>query len=202
MKRFTILLTSLLILACPVFAQNSSDPDYSDSDSLGYQLNVQGDQYLKLGLGPGFPLNFGNIFENGQSQLVTGGNGVLGYHFFLLDNFAVGVDATFGFNVTVGSHVFNYIPIVAKATYVPTFRKFEFPITLGIGFAWHTYIGKTYWPGLVIEPEIAVLYRISSSWGIGGEVSYLWMPEFDYEEPSKNVYGQFLNVNVTARYYF
>ena len=202
MKRFLPAALLAMLIATPVFAQTEDSPETDSQIEYKWELNQKGDQYLKLALGPSFPLNFGNIFKSGSSQLVLGGAGSLGYHYFFAKDMAVGIDATFGFNTSIGGHVFNFIPIVAKFTWQPSVGKFEFPLTAGIGFAWHTYIGYTYWPALVFNAEAGVLYRLSANWAVGGEAIYLCMPEFDYKDMSKSVWGQFLNVNVTARYYF
>ena len=45
------------------------------------------------------------------------------------------------------------------------------------------------------------MYRINSNWGVGGELTYMFMPEFNID-PSKNWMGHFLNVTIAARYYF
>ena len=106
-----------------------------------------------------------------------------------------------GFNITVGSNVFNYIPIVATATWQFQYKKWEFPLTAGVGFAWELYNGYMYWPGLILEAQAGAQYRIDSNWAAGGEITYMFMPQIN-QDPSKSAIGQFIDVSLLARYYF
>lgn len=193
-----------------LFAQNASETqDIQDRHENEEEVtvvyntgNVPGDQNIKINLALTCPLSFGNPFVDGKMKL--GGQASLGYHYFITPEISVGGDANFGFNVTIGANIFNYIPILATVTYTPHIKNFEFPVTLGVGFAWEMYSGRTYWPGLAIKPEIGVTYRISPSWSVGGEVSYLWLPQFNklYNKDKENLFAQFVNLAVSARYYF
>ena len=197
----------MLLGALPLAAEESDSKDTDEQQEqtapIVYKLNQKGDQYIYVALSGTFPLNFGNFFT-GDSQLSAGGMGTLGYHYFLTDHFAVGLDASFGFNVTIGSHVFNYIPIMATATYQPTIKNFEFPLSLGVGFATETYIGYKYFPGLVVRPEVGAYYRLTPSWSLGVAVSYLFMPQFAqlYDENAHNIFGHFMTAGISARYHF
>lgn len=168
-----------------------------------YNSNIQeGDQYIRISLGALAPLSFGNPFTDGKMHL--GGMGTLGYHRFLTPTIAVGGDVSFASCSTIGSNVFNVVPIVGTVTFQPHLGNFEFPLTLGLGFAWETYSGKTYWPGLVVKPQVGVHYRITSSWSLGGEFSYMWMPQFNklYDSTKENKHGHFFDLDLAARYYF
>lgn len=163
--------------------------------------NLKGDQNLRIALGFNFPLSFGNPFTDGKMRV--GGMACLGYHYFLTPYLSVGADATFGFDVTIGANIFNCVPILATITYTPHFKNFEFPMTLGVGMAWEMYNGKTYWPGLAIKPEIGLNYRLSADWSVGGEISYLWLPQFNRLYSGKeNKHAQFVTISASARYYF
>ena len=113
----------------------------------------------------------------------------------------VGGDAGFGFNITIGSNVFNYIPIIATATWQFQYKQWEFPLTAGIGFAWELYNGYLYWPGLILEAQAGAQYRIDSNWAAGGELTYMFMPQFN-QDPAKTKAGHFIDVTLLARYYF
>ena len=94
---------------------DSDDGDEYTEDDISFDLgmNLPGDQYIKIALGLCLPLNFPD-FEStikGDSQLKLGGIGSLGYHYFLTSKMAIGFDVSFGFNVSIGSHVFNYVPL-------------------------------------------------------------------------------------------
>ena len=217
MKRISTLLCSALL--CTVLAavsapqataqtaeENEEIQDKHENENqveVIYNSNVQaGDQYIRISLGAAAPLSFGNPFTDGKMHI--GGVGTLGYHRFITDNIAIGGDASFGSCSTIGGNIFNFVPIIGTFTYQFSLKNFEFPLTLGLGFAWETYSGKTYWPGLVVKPQAGVHYRITSSWSLGGDFSYLWMPQFNklYDDSKENKYGQFFTLELVARYYF
>ena len=189
------------------------DDDYDDDDEydegdiyFGMGMNLPGDQYIKLTLGLCLPLNFPNPVElfRGDAQLSIGGMGTLGYHYLLSSKWIVGFDIGFGFNVSIGSHVFNYVPFVFSVTYQPTVWRLEFPLTLGIGFAWESFSGDNYFPGLVVKPEAGCMFRLTESWSLGLDASYLLMPQFSewYGSGDENYAGQFFTISLAARYHF
>lgn len=205
MKRFLPILCALILGTVPLCAQSVNSEENSPAN-FKYELNLKGDQYIRLSLAPTFPLNFPDfisLFKRNEHKLGIGGMGTLGYHYFLAKNLAVGFDAGFGFNVTIGSHIFNYVPLVATVTYQPSIGKFEIPITLGVGFAWETYANKNYFPGLYVKPEVGLHYRLDPSWSVGAEVSYVFMPQFmSLYGGTENFYAHFLDLAISARYYF
>lgn len=191
----------------------SSDDDYYDEDQKKHEDNSQvsyiynttraGDQMLKIGLGLTIPMNFGNPMPMKSGKMKLGGLGSIGYHVFLKDWLSVGADLGFGFNSTIASNLFNYVPLIATATFQPSFRNFEFPISVGVGFAWETYNTKSYWPGLVFRAEAGVRYKITQNWGVGGNVSYILMPQFgELWNTGKNEVGKFTMISAVANYYF
>lgn|SRR5574344_1126856 len=207
MKRILPLACMMLLCALPLVAEDTKSDNQDDkqnqTEEIVYQMNQPGDQYISVALNGVFPLNFGNLFT-GDSKLSIGGMGTLGYHYFFTNSFIAGIDVGFGFNVTIGSHVFNYIPILATATYQPTLGKFEFPMTLGVGMAMETYIGYKYFPALVVKPEVGVYYRLTPSWSIGLDASYLFLPQFAqlYDSSAHNIFGHFATAGLAARYHF
>jgi hypothetical protein len=208
MKRFTALLCALLVGISAVFAQtdnapDNSNPDDSNKSSIAFNMNQPGDQYIKIALMVSMPLNFGGSFPlYRDGQLSTGGAGELGYHRFIASWFAVGIDVNFGYNPTIGSNIFTYVPFILNMTFQPTFHNWEFPITLGFGGAVESYLNRTYFPGLVLKPEAGVFYRATPSWsfGIGGNL--LYMPQWYVKDPENNDYGVFGQIEISARYHF
>jgi len=178
-------------------AQKESPAEYE------YKMTQPGDQFIFISLDGSFPLMFGDLFTE-TSKLNAGGMGTLGYNYFFTSNFSAGVEAGFGFNITIGSHVFNYIPILATATFQPSFGKFEFPLTMAAGIGIETYIGYKYFPGLVLKPKIGAFYRFTPSWSLGVEASYLFLPQFAalYDSNAHNIMGQFITAGISARYHF
>ncbi len=199
-----------------VFSQNLDDEKDSEYEEDGnydedniyfeYESTMEGDQNIRLSLGAIAPLNFPDISTQftGEPQLNIGGIGFIGYHYFMTSKFSLGFDVGFGFNTTIGSHIFNYVPFLLSGTYQLVAGKFEFPFTLNIGFGWESYNGNNYFPGLVVKPEIGVQYRLTESWSFGLDASYMFMPEFAawYDSNAKNYYGHFAILSLSAKYIF
>ena len=165
-------------------------------------MNEPGDQFINIGLMVTFPLNFGGDFPlYREGQLSTGGAGTIGYHRFLTSWFAVGLDVSFGYNPTIGENMFTYVPFVFCFTVQPTIKKFEFPITMGIGAAVESYLNRTYFPGLTLKPEAGIFYRVTPSWSFGIKGNFMYLPQW-YEDSENNDHGNFSYVVIAARYHF
>ncbi|MCR5218056.1 hypothetical protein [Treponema sp.] len=204
MKRLATIAGLLAACTLTAFAQVQEDDSiYFEPETI---VNESGAQNIRLALGLSFPLNFPDIpslFESDGTQLNIGGMGNLGYHRFIAKDIALGFDISFGFNATIGEHILSYTPILFSATWQPTWKKLEFPISLNVGFAWESYNNDNYFPGLVIKPEAGVHYRFNQDWSAGIEFSYLFMPQFcELYGTGKNYYGQFATISAVARYYF
>lgn len=77
MKKLLSIAGLLLLLISPVFSQSESDDEDANVVSdFHYSMNGKGDQYIKIGIMPNFPLNFGD-------QLYTGGAANLGFYSYL-----------------------------------------------------------------------------------------------------------------------
>ena len=185
-------------LSCSVaFAETGDDYDDGSEDikkSNPNNMNEVGDQFIKIGLMVTKPLNF-------DGTLLIGGAGELGYHRFLTQNFLWGIDISFGYDPTIGSNIFTYVPLVFSLTYQPTIKRFEIPITAGIGLAMENYLNKTYFPGLAAKGDIGVYFRATPSWSFGIDGQFMYLPEW-YSDSSKNDYGLFASVELAARYHF
>lgn len=204
MKKLLAFLCVAFLLSSLAFAQENDDEDTQDDDkfAIDYKLNEPGDQFINIGLMVTFPLNFGGTFPLYRSgQLSTGGAGVIGYHRFITSMFAVGLDVSFGYNPTIGENMFTYVPFVLCFTFQPTFKRFEFPMTMGIGAAVETYLNKTYFPGLVLKPEAGVYYRATPSWSFGIKGNFMYLPQW-YNDSQYNDHGNFSSFVISARYHF
>lgn len=214
MKRLLVLFCALFMISSFAFADDDDADIYDDIDQgqeedddditfkTAYNINEPGDQYIKIGLMVTFPLNFGGEFPGyRKGQLSTGGAGMLGYHRFITSWWAVGLNIYFGYHPTLGENIFTYIPFVLDTTIQPTFKKFEFPITLGVGMAMENYLSRTYFPGLILRGAAGVFYRVTPSWSFGIEGDYMYMPQW-YDDPKYNDYGLFGSVILSARYHF
>lgn len=211
MKRFlkvAVLAFAMLFAAVPqnIFAQSKTETTKSEDDSDEYEgdfyeeeetrltQNGAGDQYILLSVMPIFPIGFGK-------QLYVGGGLSLGYHKFLTQYIAVGVDVMFGYNTTIGSNMFTIIPFSVGVTYQPYVGHFEFPITLNIGTAVETYLQYNYFPGLFVKGDAGCFYRINENWSAGLQGSFMWLPQWT-KDPKKDMHYLAATVSVSARYHF
>ncbi|MBB5227308.1 hypothetical protein DYE50_01090 [Treponema ruminis] len=213
MKRFLALFCALFMISSFAFADDDDADIYDDIDQgeeeddditlrTSGNINEAGDQYIKIGLMVTCPLNFGGSFPlYKEGKLATGGAGMIGYHRFITNWWAAGINIYFGYHPTLGENIFTYIPFVVDTTFQPTFKKFEFPITLGVGAAMENYLSRTYFPGLVLRGAAGVFYRATPSWSFGVEGDCMYMPQW-YSNPKYNDYGVFGSMLFTARYHF
>lgn len=227
MKRILSLFGILLVLSVPLFAQAEDDePDFdqgsqteqneqsqdeqseenknNDEDENNvnivrnddYSRNGRGDQFLKIGVMGNFPLNFGD-------QLTIGGSAQLGYYRFLNGWLALGGELMAGYNPTIGSNVFTFVPITFGAMVQPCAGRFEFPVTLSVGFAFETCANKKYFPGFVAKAESGAFFRITEGWSVGLNAEFLYLPEwYTTTKNADSDYGIFMEAGVSARYHF
>lgn len=200
MKKIIAICCTVFLFSTAVFSQEQDEDD--DRFAVEYRMNEPGDQFINIGLMVTFPLNFGGDFPlYREGQLSTGGAGTIGYHRFLTSWFAVGLDVSFGYNPTIGENMFTYVPFVFCFTVQPTIKKFEFPITMGIGAAVESYLNRTYFPGLTLKPEAGIFYRVTPSWSFGIKGNFMYLPQW-YEDSENNDHGNFSSVVIAARYHF
>ena len=200
MKKFIAICCTVFLFSTAVFSQEQDEDD--DRFAVEYRMNEPGDQFINIGLMVTFPLNFGGDFPlYREGQLSTGGAGTIGYHRFLTSWFAVRLDVSFGYNPTIGENMFTYVPFVFCFTVQPTIKKFEFPITMGIGAAVESYLNNTYFPGLTLKPEAGIFYRVTPSWSFGIKGNFMYLPQW-YEDSENNDHGNFSSVVIAARYHF
>ncbi len=178
-------------------AEDDEDaPDvYDDNFNYVYMQNAPGDQYINVRVMPNFPLNF-------DDKLTIGGQITVGYSRFLTSWFAVGAELAFGYNPTIGSNIFTYIPMTVGVTFLPAIKKFEFPITVNVGAAVENYLSNTYFPGLVVRGGVGAYFRINESWSAGVEGFLTYMPQWYFKEPEKNDYLIYASASAGVKYHF
>lgn len=209
MKRIFFIVSLFLILTVPLFAK-AKDKNPPESDENGdekeevqdfsYTINGKGDQFIKIALMPNFPLNFGGIPDG---QMYVGGAAQLGYFRFLNSWLALGGELMVGYNPTIGSNSFVYVPITFGVLFQPRVWKFEFPIIQSIGMAFETCANKKYFPGFVTKTEAGAYFRMNDSWSFGLGCEFLYLPEWNPStKGADNDYGLFMTIVVGARYHF
>lgn len=200
MKKLISILVLFAIATTAIFAQSEDNTIPSEDpieENFVYKMNGKGDQYIKIGIMPNFPLNFGD-------KLYVGGAAYLGYYRYLNSWLALGGELMAGYNPTIQSNIFTFVPITFGVSFLPTVWKFEFPVTLSLGAAFETSANKKYFPGLVTKAEAGVFYRLSESWSFGLGSDFLYMPQWATSKDKKKNYdyGLFLTAFITARYHF
>ena len=197
MKRLFSIILLLLVSISFLTAQNTDNEETPDDyyEDISYKGNGAGDQYIKIALMGMFPLNFGD-------KLSTGGAAEIGYHRFVSEYFALGFDVQFGYNPTIGSNMFTYVPMTFTGTFQPYIGNFEFPLTFGIGAALESYLNRNYFPGLILKGQAGFFYRVAESWSFGVESEYMYMPQWYADHKEWNDYGLFLSAGLIARYHF
>ena len=202
MKKIFVFFCMAFLLTFGAFSEGSEESEVNREQDYALRMNEPGDQYINIGLMVTFPLNFGGNFPlYRDGKLSTGGAGTLGYHRFLNSWFSVGIDISFGYHPTIQHNMFTYVPFTLCATVQPSWRKFEFPITLGVGAAVETYLSSTYFPGLVLKPQAGVFYRINPSWSFGVRGDFMILPQW-YSNSDYNYIGKFASGMISARYHF
>lgn len=169
----------------------SQEPSDFQEDFV-YKMNQKGDQFINISPRLNVPL------KPAPTQLYVGGAGTIGYTRFINSVFALGGDISFAYSTTVGKNVFTYVPILFKVMYQPTIHQFEFPLTLGLGFAFENYNTDTYF-GFVAKPEVGAFYRFSPSWSFGLSTGITLMPQVAKQD---FYMGVIFDTALTVRYHF
>jgi hypothetical protein len=93
------------------------------------------------------------------------------------------------------------IPLGIKGGYQFTVGKFEFPVSVGIGMVWHRYLSFGYY-GMYLKGGGSAFYRLFPNWSFGVNTNWYWYPQWIRGDSSQNVYGNMLDITISARYHF
>jgi hypothetical protein len=217
MKITHLTFTCIILFFCSsiIFAQDYSedDDDYWDDDPWAdqddgefsvYQTDLPsiGDQTFNISLGTVFPavfINNGSTIDHNFSPPV-GGTGSLSYNFFLGPHLNIGAEIGGLFISTIGLNTAFFIPLGANIAYQFVFKRFEFPVGLGLGMIWHRYLDLAYY-GFYMKATGSAYFRFNEDWSFGLTTGWSWYPEWT-DESSKDVHGNFVNLMLSARYHF
>ena len=195
MKRFISIISAILLLSSAVFAEDDYDGgDFYDDDYV-YEQNGAGDQFLKIDIAANFPLNFGD-------KLYVGLGASVGYSYFLNKYVAVGGDAIIGWNNSLGQKPLITVPVTFGVTVQPYIGKFEFPISVGIGFATISCQNLTYFPGFSAKISAGAYFRFNETWSLGIDSIGYWLPQWFMSDSSKIDNGFFATLGLSLRYHF
>jgi hypothetical protein len=202
MGKVVAFLLILLLNFTLLYAQEDETPPDGDWDYFYPDSNTGGDQTVTISFGTVFPTVF---FNNGQRidhnfKPPVGGTGTLSYNYYINSNFFVGGEINLMFLSTIGENMYYAFPLGVRAGYQLYFWRLEFPINFTVGMVWHRYLSFKYY-GLYLKGGPAAYFRFSSSWSFGLSSNWYWLPQWT-DDRSKNVYGNMIDLTLSARYHF
>jgi hypothetical protein len=184
-------------------AQGNDVPEWDYYDDI----NTRGDQTFIISLGTIFPTIFRSNGETIDHKLTppVGGTGSLAYNYYFAKQFFAGGEIGGMFINTLQSNTLYIIPIGLRGGFQFNINKFEFPVTAVVGIVFHRYSGKGY-SGLYLKGGAAAFYRLTNNWSFGINSDWLWFPQWTSEKTvdgkSKTVYGNMIDLTLSARYHF
>jgi hypothetical protein len=198
------LILFLLFFESSLFAQQDPEADEEYPESEWIEIitapYVRGDKNFVISLGVLIPTYFGGSgIEKNQNGLSAGGTMSLAFNYFLNQNVFAGGEISGSFSATRGGNMLYIIPFGFRLGYQFLFRRFEFPISLLIGAAGESYLEKGYM-GPFLKPGASVFWRFSPEWSFGLNVNWWFVPQWPAND--LNVYGNFLELTLAARYHF
>ncbi|GHU78558.1 hypothetical protein FACS189462_3430 [Spirochaetia bacterium] len=198
----------------PVFAQEEpeEEPDYNEdvpveADWGDYMPSLYslGDQVVILSVGVTIPTVFtntsGDLLFSGPGKIMVGGTGSISYNYFLGSHLFVGGEIQGMFAGTLGKHMLYIIPITARVGYQFVFKRFEFPLAIGLGIAPQKFNTDYNYVGFFAKPTASVYFRFNPDWSFGLNTAWWWIPQIT-KDSSKSVHGNFFEASLSARYHF
>jgi hypothetical protein len=202
--------------AFPAWAQDEGEggADAPPDEDVNRELPIQGDwqralsssyadgdKVFSISLGALFPMFFtGTGYRSLENKVSPGGVGVLSYLYFLGPSIFWGGELGGSFSSTIGENYLFLIPINLRVGYQFLWRRFEFPVSLGLGGAIHTYRSRDLF-GMFMKLEGGAFYRFNTDWSFGLNTAFWWCPEWTTES-AHNAYGHFFSLTASARYHF
>jgi hypothetical protein len=194
------------MLGLPLYAQEDGDtepgspPIESDWDAYIPDLYARGDKTFNISLGILIPTVFaGSGMHGNPHNIKVGGTGSLAFNYFLGAHFFVGGELGGMFAGTRGKNMIFIVPFGAHVGYQFVIGRFEFPLSLMIGAAPTKYLDKGYF-GMIIKPGASAFFRFNSDWSFGLNTNWWMTPQWPKDD--ENVFGNFLEITLSARYHF
>ena len=159
---------------------------------------ARGDTNFVITLGVLFPVIFSGT-ENNNHGMSLGGTGSLAFNYFLTSNFFIGGELAGMFGSSRRGNMLYMVPFGARAGYQFYLGRFEFPVSLFIGAASQSYIEKNYF-GIMLKPGASVFWRFNPDWSFGLNGNWWFIPQ--WPKNGYDVYGNFLELTLSARYNF
>jgi len=218
---FSVSLTIAFALALPLIApggayaqEEGENIPEAEREVVGVPFYELGDQNLMIGLGSTTLLFVHNPYadpgERAQrlDRTRIGGLGFLRWNAFVGENISVGAELSGSFMSSPNRHrTLFQVPITARLGYTFVRYPFEFPVHMGLGINFMTLEERFYF-GPTAQAGGGVLYNATADWAFGLETRYSWVPENytggrdDGPEDTDTRFGNFLQINLVARYNF
>jgi hypothetical protein len=196
----------LLLISLPVllFSQEegSEEEILPDRDIYYADLYTSGDQTFVISLGTVFPVVFfnkGKVIEHNFSPPV-GGAGSLAYNYYFNSNFFVGGEIGGMFIPTLANSMAFIIPLGIRSGFQFYIWRLEFPLYASIGVSWHRYLNVGYF-GMYLKGGASAYFKFNSDWSFGLNTAWYWLPEWT-NNSNKDVYGNVIELTLSARYHF
>jgi hypothetical protein len=203
--RIFFLAMLLVVLLFPLAAQDFEEgeggpnlPIEAEWPDVMPDLYSRGDKIFGISIGAGLPMVF--IHKEGgikEGNISVGGGGSLAYTYFLNGHLFMGGELGGMFAFTKAENALFIVPMGLRLGYQFILRSFEFPLSLLVGFAPQSYLEKNFF-GLFIKPSASAFWRFSPDWSFGLNAAWWWVPQW----ADRTVYGNFLELSITARYHF
>jgi len=201
MRKAAAFLLILLFGFTLLYAQEKEPPD-GNWDIYVQDSYTRGDQTFNVSLGTISPTIFLNNGKkiNSNFDPPVGGAGNLSYNYFFNSHIYVGGEVGGSFNSTLGNNMYYSILLGAKTGYQFYYWRLEFPVNLSVGMIWHRYLNFKYY-GLYMKFGGSAYFRFNSDWSFGLSSNWYWLPQWT-DDHSKNVDGNMIDIQLTARYHF
>ncbi|MCL2208790.1 MAG: hypothetical protein FWC19_04200 [Treponema sp.] len=190
----------ILLMGFPILlaAQDDDDYEWDYYDDL-YAI---GDQTFIITLGTILPMFMQINGETAPNKYTppVGGAGSLCYNYYLNANIFAGAEVSAMFIGTLGSNTLFMLPVGIRGGYQFNIWKMEIPISIGVGMVWHRFIDQGYY-GMYLKGGVSAFYRATTTWSFGINSNWYWFPQW-VEDKTKNAYGNFLDLTISARYHF
>ncbi|MDR2589174.1 MAG: hypothetical protein LBC67_07080 [Spirochaetales bacterium] len=201
MRFFAVLfLAAFCCMSSPAFvaAQEGDYDEYEPTFDMG-------DQMIIISGGLFAPLFYQSLAGDiNSTRLTVGGVGSLQWSTYLNNNMSVGAEGGGMFAFTPNGRNLFMVPVTARFSYVLRKHPFDFPLSLAAGLNF-VRLDSTFRVMPIIKPGISGFWSYNSSWSFGLNLVYWWVPDI-YMGPSppreQSRLGNFLEVSLSARYYF
>lgn len=200
-------MTRLRAVLAVFFLAAGTLPLTAQATELTYDHRVAGDRALTVLIGPVLPeafQTFGGSFAPTNLYAVGGTLG-LNLDFYLDEHWSLGGSLRGNATFSPNSNTLFLVPVTFRANYEFQFFPFSFPVGMGAGICFTTYLDSTNLD-FILMPTAGAYWNMSSSWSFGISVTQ-WMVFEPYSgggsvPSSDSRIAYFLDPSLAAIYHF